>query len=306
MIMSVDRCLSVVMPLKARRLLTYRPMAVFIFLSFFIPFAFNLTCFLAFTVEWRVDPSTNRSVAYMADTAWFPVDGTFAPRICYFFTLITKPVFLVIVSVTCVITISYLRQASLQRSQMTGSVKEKGDTEDNKVTKMLLFLCVVYAVILLLEMCSVMVATIVPEYDVYKKYHNTYVIIYQMLINPAIDKRNTIIIQSGADQSSKKVEKSLRPARQRVFTRCDSDTVSTSSATPRGRHVSYSDRRWPLGTEQVIDVCGGSSLHIQMVLKTHSHFTPTQALHVFNSRELRELRILTVEKLNTERAVILI
>ncbi|XP_076455697.1 uncharacterized protein LOC143290243 [Babylonia areolata] len=185
MIMSVDRCLSVVMPLKARRLLTFRPMLVAIILSYLVPFGVYLTCFLSFTVQWRVDPSTNRSVAYMTDTPWFPVDVKLAPRICYFFTVSTKPVYLVTVIVCCVITISHLHRASRQRSQMAGSVKEKSDAGDRRITKMLLFLCVVHAAILSLDVCAGMANILVPEFYVYQKYHNSFVVLHQMLTNPA-------------------------------------------------------------------------------------------------------------------------
>ncbi|XP_076455793.1 allatostatin-A receptor-like [Babylonia areolata] len=192
MIMSVDRCLSVVIPLKARRLLTYRPMVVAIVLCYLIPFMFHLIFFLAFTVQWRVDPTTNRSIAVVAKTPWFPMDSRLAPRICYFLTLIAKPVYLVIVTTCCVITISHLRHASRQRSQMTGGVKEKGDgAGDGKITKMLLFLCVVYAMVLSVEVCVAVMHSLFPEFYVYKKYHNTFISVYQMLVNPALCVNST-------------------------------------------------------------------------------------------------------------------
>ncbi|XP_076455527.1 uncharacterized protein LOC143290126 [Babylonia areolata] len=131
MIMSVDRCLSVVMPLKARRLLTYRSMVMAIVLSYLVPFGVYLTLFLSFDIEWKVDPTTNRSIAYQAEASWFPVSTVLAARLRYYFSLIIRPVYLVTVVVCCAITISHLRQASLQRSQMTGSASEKSDLQTN-------------------------------------------------------------------------------------------------------------------------------------------------------------------------------
>ncbi|KAL8578064.1 hypothetical protein ACOMHN_019780 [Nucella lapillus] len=72
-VMSVERCLHVVFPIRARRLLTYRSMVLAILLSFIIPFLAYFPSFLIHKVKWRLDPSTNRSIAYMApDPTWFP------------------------------------------------------------------------------------------------------------------------------------------------------------------------------------------------------------------------------------------
>ncbi|KAL8604973.1 hypothetical protein ACOMHN_028601 [Nucella lapillus] len=71
-VMSVERCLHVVIPFKARRLLTYRSMVTAIVLSYLIPGLTYLPLILSQTVKWRVDPSTNRSIAYTEPSSWFP------------------------------------------------------------------------------------------------------------------------------------------------------------------------------------------------------------------------------------------
>ncbi|XP_076455529.1 putative G-protein coupled receptor B0563.6 [Babylonia areolata] len=192
-IMSVDRCLSVAVPLKARRLLSHRPMVVAILLSYLVPLVCYLPGFLSFTVKWRTDPSSNRSVAYMAVSNWIPLDNRFAILIIDLLVLIVKPISLVIVVVCCVITIVFLRKASRKRLQMTGATnKEESEVGENRITKMLLFLCFTYAVLILPEICSHITNAFIPEYFVYRRYHKIFVMVYEVVILTASSVNSTV------------------------------------------------------------------------------------------------------------------
>ncbi|KAL8616450.1 hypothetical protein ACOMHN_041053 [Nucella lapillus] len=178
-VMSVDRCLSVVMPLRARRLLTYRSMVVAILLSYLIPLLAYLPWFLGDTVEWRVDPSTNRSMAYMVSTSLFPT-GKLQTLVYNFLGIIAQPVFLIVIVTCSTITIVHLRRMSRKRSTLTGKANKRGT--DVKITIMLLFICNVYVVLLLTNIWSYLVQLLVPEFYLYKKYHNSFVLAYQVLV----------------------------------------------------------------------------------------------------------------------------
>ncbi|KAL8576082.1 hypothetical protein ACOMHN_001432 [Nucella lapillus] len=191
-VMSVDRCLFVVMPLKARRLLTYRPLAVTILLSYLIPFFCYLPGFLSFTVQWRLDPSTNRSLAYMTPSNWIPVNSRLAILIINFLVLFAKPISLVIVIVCCAITIVHLRRASRKRQQMMGTVPVESDSGDNRITKLLLLICIVYAVLILPEICSHIANAFVPEYFVYRQHHDIFVLVYEVVILTASSMNSAI------------------------------------------------------------------------------------------------------------------
>ncbi|KAL8578231.1 hypothetical protein ACOMHN_040992 [Nucella lapillus] len=118
-VMSVERCLHVVIPFKARRLLTYRSMVTAIFLAYLIPFIVYLPHLLGNTVEWRLDPSTNRSVAYMTPTTWFPL-ARYQTLLIKYLNLIGQPLCFVTVAVCCTVTIVHLRRTLVKRMEMTG------------------------------------------------------------------------------------------------------------------------------------------------------------------------------------------
>ncbi|KAL8623473.1 hypothetical protein ACOMHN_015681 [Nucella lapillus] len=176
-IMSVDRCLCVAMPLKSAKLLTYRPMVAAIALTWVAELACYLPLFLVFSVKWRVDPTTNRTVAYRAVSDWFTTDTTMVFNIPNYISLIVMPLSLVVVVVCCTITILHLRRASRHRRKMVASAKEgEGDSEVNRITRMLLVLCVVYVICILPRVCVDLTYNILPGFFHYQKYHNSFIV----------------------------------------------------------------------------------------------------------------------------------
>ncbi|KAL8569806.1 hypothetical protein ACOMHN_006532 [Nucella lapillus] len=166
-LMSVDRCVFVVVPLAAKRIITYRTVITAIVLSCLVPLTCYLPGFLTFTVKWRIDSSANRSVAYVATSGWFPMDARRAILVVDLLFVIVKPVCLVTVSLCCSITIIHLRRAYPKRSEMTTTGKNEDKDDGNvRITWMLLFLCVTYSVLVLPEVCQAFVFLFVPESDV--------------------------------------------------------------------------------------------------------------------------------------------
>ncbi|XP_076434647.1 uncharacterized protein LOC143274659 [Babylonia areolata] len=191
-VMSVDRCLSVVMPFKARSLLTYRSMVWAIVLSYLIPLVFYLPSFLGNSVKWMADPLTNRSIASMVVTSWFPSDGRLDILIPSYLGLVAHPGFFIVVVVSCIITTGNLRQATRKRSRMTLKTIEEGAMKDNRITVMLLFLCLVYAVLMIPRIFLSVLSQVTAEFAVYKKYHNSAAILYHAFIIPASCLNSTV------------------------------------------------------------------------------------------------------------------
>ncbi|KAL8589781.1 hypothetical protein ACOMHN_020784 [Nucella lapillus] len=190
-VMSVERCLFVVIPFKARRLLTYRSMVTAILLSYIIPFLAYLPTFLADTVRWQPDPSTNRSVAYMVPTSWFPA-GNFKTLFASYLNLIGQPLCFIAVVGCSIVTIIHLRQTTVKRLEMTGKSSEEKSSSDNRLTVMLLFLCFVYAIVCLCQVCGSIIHEAVPEFFVYKTYHNSFILYFQGLLLTASSLNSTI------------------------------------------------------------------------------------------------------------------
>ncbi|KAL8608855.1 hypothetical protein ACOMHN_066031 [Nucella lapillus] len=173
-VVSVHRCLSVALPFKARRLLSYRSTAIAIVLSYVISLLVFLPALLVYTIRWRLDPSSstnnnNRSIAYIVDTPWFPIERKLAIDMVYYCFVVAMPTFLGIMVVCCVITIVHLRRASRQRLKMTGNVTEEAKTGQNRITVMLLVICGAYAVLALPETVFSVIVMAVPGFHVYEK-----------------------------------------------------------------------------------------------------------------------------------------
>ncbi|KAL8602695.1 hypothetical protein ACOMHN_058648 [Nucella lapillus] len=88
--------------------------------SYLLPLTLYFLRHMTFTVEWRTDPSTNQTMAYMATTTWLPVDSRLVTNVSHYFRVVVKPVFVVIMIVCCVITVLHLRRASRARGAMGG------------------------------------------------------------------------------------------------------------------------------------------------------------------------------------------
>ncbi|KAL8608188.1 hypothetical protein ACOMHN_016643 [Nucella lapillus] len=180
-IVSVNRCLSVVLPLRAKRLLGYRPTVIMIALCYVMSLMVFLPSFLAFTIGYETDLSTNRSMAYVDDTTWFPIDGNMAFKVVHYFFIVALPVLQCLMVVCCIITIVHLRQASRQRLKMTGNVTEEAKAGQNRITVMLLVICGVYFVLTLPETSFAILVVLVPGFHVYEEYHNTNIITYEFI-----------------------------------------------------------------------------------------------------------------------------
>ncbi|XP_076455768.1 uncharacterized protein LOC143290302 [Babylonia areolata] len=153
-----------------------------IVVCYVVPFVFYLTAVLGNTVKWRVDPSTNRSIAYSVNTSWFPPDGKIQKYLLYYLGFISQPLFFIVVVVCSVVTVVNLRKTYRKRLQMTGARTEEGDVRSNKITTMLLCLCVIYTVIFVPRTCAAIIYTLFPEFNLYRKYHNSFFVVYQIFM----------------------------------------------------------------------------------------------------------------------------
>ncbi|KAL8570519.1 hypothetical protein ACOMHN_008876 [Nucella lapillus] len=147
---------------------------------YLVPLFVCLAPSLAIAIRWRLDPSTNRTVAYMANTHQFNMDYRLVDNVMLYFLLIIKSVFLIVMIVCSVNTIVYLRRATRARKRMTGRKDEDGGGE--RITQMLSFLCVVYIVLVFPETCSIISVFCHPDYSLYStKYRNVALVVFQFV-----------------------------------------------------------------------------------------------------------------------------
>ncbi|KAL8572993.1 hypothetical protein ACOMHN_013969 [Nucella lapillus] len=182
-ILSLDRCLSVVFPLKAGRILTFRPMLIAIILTYLILFVCYFPSLLVYAVRWRLDPSTNRSMAYTDINRALAIDNKVSEAYTTIFHLVMKPVSITIVVACSTITIIQLQRASQKRLELKGNVKkEDGANGDSRITQMLLVICVAYVVLIIPEMSASILYSVVPGFFFFQKYHNSFSILFDVVI----------------------------------------------------------------------------------------------------------------------------
>ncbi|KAL8585795.1 hypothetical protein ACOMHN_037358 [Nucella lapillus] len=181
MFLSVDRCLSVVLPFRAKMLLNYRLTVAAIFVSYLIPLSLCIYRLTIFTFKWKIDPSTNQTIAYTAPTSWFPTGNRFVTRLSVYFSVVVKPVFLVAMIVFCDITVLHLRRASRARGEMGGNVTKDAKAAESRITVMLLVICCLYVILTIPEITASITEVLVPEFQVFRKYHNSLIVYYQFI-----------------------------------------------------------------------------------------------------------------------------
>ncbi|KAK7500611.1 hypothetical protein BaRGS_00008186 [Batillaria attramentaria] len=180
-IMSVDRCVSVTFPLKASSFLTYRRMTAAIVAVYVLTFLAYAPALFLYTVRWRIDPATNRSIAVLATVENFPINKSIPGDILNDLSLFVKPSSVALVIICTVMTVCKLKQAMKARHQMT-DVNSQANSSETKITTMLVFLSVVYVVLDSMECASSIIHAFVPEFFIYSRYHNTFLVVYTLII----------------------------------------------------------------------------------------------------------------------------
>nr|KAG5688418.1 hypothetical protein BaRGS_001200 [Batillaria attramentaria] len=179
-IMAVDRCLSVVIPLKASSIFSFRRMLAAIVFTYLIILAGYAPTFFLYTVKWVTDPQTKRATAFFVPVDNYAIDITIPGFITTVLTLIVKPVSILIVVLCSVVTVVKLKQATKVRSQMSESQSQVSQSEA-KITKMLLLLSVIYIICILPDACGALINYFIPDFFLYRKYHNIFVIVYETI-----------------------------------------------------------------------------------------------------------------------------
>ncbi|KAK7500606.1 hypothetical protein BaRGS_00008181 [Batillaria attramentaria] len=179
-VMSVDRCVSVTFPLKASSFLTYRRMTAVIVAVYVLVFLLFLPSLLLYTVRWRIDPATNRSIAVLSIAENVPLDKSIPVQISRILSLFVKPSSAALAAICTVITVFKLKQAMKTRHQMT-DVQSGANSSETRITKMLVLLSVIYVVLDSMECSSAIINAFVPEFYMYSTYHNTFVVLFVLI-----------------------------------------------------------------------------------------------------------------------------
>lgn len=137
--------------------------------------ALYIPTFLLFSISWRSDHRSNRSVAYLVENSAL---ASAIPAIVGTI-FIVRPVSILVVIICSSISIDQLWKATKKRRAMR-QVQSAASRSETRVTQMLLFLCVTYVVCVFPDVVGALTTYFVPEFMFYRKHHNLFVVCFEI------------------------------------------------------------------------------------------------------------------------------
>ena len=150
-------------------------MLAVILLVYAVIFALYAPNLFVYKLNWRFNPSTNRSSAYLVQNYAL---SSVIPVITGV-VFIVKPISILVVIICSSVSIEKLRRATMKRRAMRESQSAASQSE-TRVTKMLLFLCVTYVVCVLPDVAGAFATYFVPQFFFYRKHHNLFVVCFEV------------------------------------------------------------------------------------------------------------------------------
>ncbi|XP_076448433.1 uncharacterized protein LOC143285105 [Babylonia areolata] len=171
LLVSVERCLCVVSPLKAKQLLKTKVMVILIVLIYFLILSSSLIFNAKFTVGSKLDENTNTTL-YTAVLSDFYLQNKVFVDIVYNYLLAIALPFasLVVVIFSTITTVIFLKRA-LSWKQKSANVM---DRKEAAVTKMLLLVCYVYVICVTPSVVNAFVVQFVEGWIPTGRYSNTF------------------------------------------------------------------------------------------------------------------------------------
>lgn len=155
-------------------------MVVTVVSTYLINFCAFAPTFCLYTVDWRIDPLTQRNTASLVPRKDFAINITIPGLITTFLTFAVKPVSILLVITCSLITVVKLRQATKKRGHMRESQSHVSGAEV-RVTRMLLTLSIIYVICELPALIVCLVNYFIPEFFMHRKFNNTFVITYETI-----------------------------------------------------------------------------------------------------------------------------
>ncbi|XP_005090064.1 FMRFamide receptor-like [Aplysia californica] len=174
-IISTERCLAVVLPLKVRDLVTNSRIAIALVLTYVLTFALIGPVFASGESLWVTNPRTNRTYVTYRTTQWYNENKEFADNYRDIF-LNTMFRFLPVVLVCCntIAIIVRLKKASAWRGDSSSQAGQARAAKERKLTTMLLTICGIYLFCTLPGLVFQVFTYITDEFSVFGRYAAMY------------------------------------------------------------------------------------------------------------------------------------
>lgn len=209
----------------------FRGMLASVVLTYLIVFAGWAPTFFLYTIVWRFDPLTQRSMAFLVTRDDYAIDITIPSFITTILTAVVKPTSVLIVVACSVATVLQLRRATKARSRMRESQLRVIGSEV-KITRMLLFLSLVYIVCSLPNAVGALTYYFIPNFYMYRKYHNTFIVFYEVIFAAScLNSSSNFFAYTWLSSKFRASLQMVTPCFQIVFSgskKCSKDTINIS------------------------------------------------------------------------------
>ena len=174
-LIAFERCLCVVTPLKAKRIISTKTSAVVIAIGHIIILAGTYIIATRWRVVCMFDPLTGLSVDQYHPSAFYQQHKSLVVIFeGLIFGIILPGFFVVGVSATTIVIVVKLRTQAKWRDQSSSATASGGSASDVSLTRMLIGTNVVFLICTSPFLVFRCVLPFVPELDLQGKYYNTY------------------------------------------------------------------------------------------------------------------------------------
>ncbi|KAL8621825.1 hypothetical protein ACOMHN_016311 [Nucella lapillus] len=181
LLVSVERCVCVVSPFRAKQLLKTKVMVILIVLIYFFVLSSSLIFNVKFAVGIKQDEDTNATMYAAVLSTFYLQNKVFVDVVYNYILAIALPfASLVVVVISTITTVIFLKRA-LSWKQKSANLTDTVDKKETAVTKMLLLVCYAYVIFVTPSVVNAFVVQFVDGWIPTGRYSNTFYVYVSLM-----------------------------------------------------------------------------------------------------------------------------
>ncbi|KAK7002784.1 G-protein coupled receptor AH9.1 [Biomphalaria glabrata] len=176
MYITAERCLSVLLPLRIRNIVTFKRTAVILLFCYSINLAFYFPVYSSSSLDWSFDPNVNRTLFTIVDNNRTMMVSLLMNVSHFYLSVIA---FICNVIFTAILVVSLKKKSDWRRSAtFVGDQNEALTRRDKKTVTMVITVAAILIVCYSPGVTSCFVEIFVPDFSIFAKQRNVYQVIW--------------------------------------------------------------------------------------------------------------------------------